>query len=121
MFYLFAIAAVIILLFFVVRSKFTAETKKSSPESAKLDSISDDTVLIFFAPWCGHCKRAMPEFTKASEMPDIKVLMINSDDPKNKSLLQQHSVKGFPHIVKANGTVHEGPRTAEAIAKFAEK
>lgn len=122
MFYIIAIAIVVVLLIFIItQSKFTAEANKTSPSSTKMDSISDDTVLIFFAPWCGYCKKAMPDFIKVSEMPNTKVLMVNSDDPKNKSLLEQYSVKGFPKIMKANGTVYEGPRTAEAISKFAAK
>ena len=117
---------VLIAIFFIIgiymtcKSKF-AETVKTTPKGSKTDSIADDTVLIFFAPWCGHCKSAMPEFVKASEISDGKVLLINSDDPKSKKLMETYSINGFPTIKKANGTDYKGARKAEDIKKFADK
>jgi thiol-disulfide isomerase/thioredoxin len=116
------LVALLVLLgiYMTCKSKF-AETVKTTPMEAKTDSITEDTVLIFIAPWCGHCKSAMPEFIKASEMSDGKVILINSDDPKNKKLMEKHSVRGFPTIKKANGTEYKGGRTSEDIKKFADK
>lgn len=110
----------IIGIYMTCKSKFS-ETIKTTPKDSKIDSITDDTVLIFFAPWCGHCKSSMPEFVKATEISNGKVLLINSDEPKNKKLMEQHSVKGFPTIKKANGTEYKGGRKAEEIKKFADK
>ena len=81
-------------IFISCKSKF-GETVKTSPSESKNDSITDDSVLIFFAPWCGHCKKSMPDFIKASEISDGKVILINSDDPKNKKLMEKYSIRGF--------------------------
>jgi protein disulfide-isomerase A6 len=113
-------ALLLVGIYLTCKSKFT-ETVKTTPKDSKTDSISDDTVLIFFAPWCGHCKSAMPEFIKASEMSNGKVLLINSDDPKSKKLMEQHSVRSFPTIKKANGIEYKGGRTSEELKKFADK
>ena len=112
--------AVLIGIFVLCKSKFS-ETVKTTPKESKIDSITDDTVLIFYAPWCGHCKKAMPEFIKATEMSNGKVMLVNSDDPKNKKLIQEHGVSGFPTIKKANGTEYKGGRTSEDIKSFADK
>ena len=104
------------------KSSFGAETTKTSDISSKIDSITPDTVLIFYAPWCGHCKSSMKDFMEASGSSNGKVMMINSDDsdPKVRALIKTYEIRGFPTIKKANGTIHTGQRTAAEIKKFAE-
>ena len=82
--------------------------------------IPDDVVIIFFAPWCGHCKKAKGEFEKAQRYGNGKVMLVDATLPENKDLVQKHNVKGFPTIVKGNKT-HNGPRTEKEILKFANK
>ena len=84
----------------------------------KLNTITDDTVLIFYAPWCGYCKKSMDEFEKAVEEGNGNILLINSDAEDNKDLLKKHKIEGFPTIVKGNGTVYNGDRTSKDIVEF---
>jgi len=100
-------------------SKFTSTQTKSTSVSSKYDSVDDNTVLIFYAPWCGHCKKSMPEFLKATEDPSVKVVLVNSDDPGAKKLIDKYSINGFPTIIKGDGTVFNGDRTAREIIEFA--
>jgi len=82
-------------------------------------NISSGKVYIFHAPWCGHCRAAMPEFEKVVEQnPDIE--LINSEYPESKILIDKFEVRGFPTILKDNGTKYIGPRTAESILEFAQ-
>ena len=109
----------IFLVFFYGSSKFTSTQTLTTSASSKYDYVDNDTVLIFYAPWCGHCKKSMAEFIKATEDPTVKVILVNSDDPSAKSLLNKYSVNGFPTIIKGDGTIFSGGRTAREIIEFA--
>ena len=94
------------------------ESIKTTSADAKNDSITKDTVLIFYAPWCGHCKRSMGEFLEAVTQGNGKVMMFNSDDPGSKDLITKYNINGFPTIMKASGEKYTGPRTSSEIIKF---
>ena len=102
----------------VGKSSFNDSIKTTNAD-AKNDSITKDTVLIFYAPWCGHCKRSMGEFKDAVSQANGKVMMINSDDPDSKELIEKYNVNGFPTIMKASGEKYTGPRTSSGIINFA--
>ena len=81
------------------------------------EDITSDTVLIFYAKWCGHCKNSMPEFKKAVGQGKGKVILVDSD--KNRDLVDKYKVKGFPTIIKGDKTEYkEKSRNAESIIKF---
>jgi len=99
------------------KSSFGVSSTSSSTSSS---DISDDTVLIFYAPWCGHCKRSMNDFIEASETPGVNIILVNSDLDSSKSLLKQFGIKGFPSIVRGNGDSYDKKsRTASDIIDFA--
>jgi len=100
-------------------SNFTTSTQiiGTTPEKEKINSIAPDTVLIFYAPWCGYCKSSMDEFQKAVDSGNGKILLINGDE--NRDLMVKYGVKGFPTIMKGNN-VHTGGRTSSEILDFAD-
>ena len=98
-------------------SKFAADTIDSSV--TPLNSISNDSVLIFYAPWCGHCKDKMGQFKDAVRDGGGKVILIDATDDSNKDKLDQYNIKGFPTIMKASGEKYSGPRYSDDIIKFA--
>ena len=81
--------------------------------------IADDSVLIFHATWCGHCKNSMTQFKEAVARGQGKVVLIDVDE--NKDIADQYNVKGFPTIIKGDGTEFRDSRTADAIIKFMNK
>jgi len=126
------------------KGKDTAETADKVPEAppaseAKL--LDKDTfesaiasgvsIVKFFAPWCGHCKRLAPTWdelaAKFSSVDDVTVAKVDctSDDNKNKELCSQQGVNGFPtlHLFKDGKKVEEfsGKRTIDALEAFVEK
>ena len=111
------LAAVVLLAFmmFSKKSKFGAD--KVSPIDN--NKITNDTVFIVFAPWCGHCADAKEEFELAEQKGNGKVKLVDATNPANKDLLAKLEVKGFPTIVKADGSKFSGSRTSRDILKFA--
>jgi protein disulfide-isomerase len=77
------------------------------------------TSYVFYAPWCGHCKKSMGEFKKANEM-DSSVVLVDTTNKSNDELVKKYKVKGFPTIIRvSDNEIYKGPRTANEIVEFA--
>ena len=55
-------------------------------------------LVIFYAPWCGHCKRAKPEFSAAAAVykDNPKVEFVAVDCTIHRSVCSAYNVNGFP-------------------------
>jgi thiol-disulfide isomerase/thioredoxin len=85
------------------------------------------SVVICKADWCGHCKKAAPEFSKLLSASPItlndgsKATVKILDGDKDKAEMAQYKVKGFPTILIVDGgqtTEYPGERTAEGVINF---
>ena len=58
------------------------------------------SVVAFVAPWCGHCQKMAPEYSKAALglYPLVPLYAVDCDAPKNKKLCADQGVKGFPTV-----------------------
>lgn len=85
------------------------------------------TFTMFYADWCGHCKKAKPAFKKfmgdgTLEVSSVKckVEMVNADS--GDSRLKSLNVQGYPTFILQlpNGTVTEykGKRHTDAYLEF---
>jgi thiol-disulfide isomerase/thioredoxin len=88
---------------------------------------AEKSLVICKADWCGHCKKAAPEFQKllgASPMTlkdGSKVVVKILDADKNKAEISKYKVRGYPTIlIDSNGqtTEYPGERTASAVIDF---
>lgn len=70
-------------------------------------------LVMFYAPWCGHCKQAKPEFTMAASRfkEDFKVMFsaVDCTLTENQAICKAHDVQGFPTIKYFNYFRHSEP------------
>lgn len=88
---------------------------------------SEPTFTMFFAEWCGHCKKAKPaflEFMADGNMTvgstTIKVDMVDADGDDER--LKALPVKGYPTFIlqMPDGSIKEykGPREPSGYLEF---
>mmetsp|Transcript_14561 Transcript_14561/g.37029 ORF Transcript_14561/g.37029 Transcript_14561/m.37029 type:complete len:480 (-) Transcript_14561:431-1870(-) len=80
------------------------------------------TLVQFFAPWCGHCKKLAPEYEKAAnKLKPQSIKLVRIDATAEKELASKFDVKGFPTLVwfeEGKDMQYDGTRTAEGIIEW---
>ncbi|KAJ2849329.1 protein disulfide-isomerase precursor [Coemansia brasiliensis] len=90
---------------------------------------SQDVLVEFYAPWCGHCKNLAPTYDKlgrimkGSGVVIAKMDAIANDVPSSEPELQ---IYGFPTIVLIRGEdnaiiEYKGNRSLESLVEFIEE
>ena len=97
------------------------------------DEISSNkkSLVMFYADWCGHCKKLKPTWDELSkevnenESSGVKMVKVNCGDPnkneKHKLIMKKYDIAGYPTIKLIEGdkvSEYEGQRTKEGIMKF---
>lgn len=84
----------------------------------------DNLLVMFYAPWCGHCTKFKGQYSEASQRVSrdgIGSLGI-VDATVQEKIAQEFQIKGFPTLkLFQNGrlkTEYNGQRTANDVYKF---
>mmetsp|Transcript_15445 Transcript_15445/g.39348 ORF Transcript_15445/g.39348 Transcript_15445/m.39348 type:complete len:244 (+) Transcript_15445:208-939(+) len=134
-----------VLLFIAAIAGATAQDPSQSIDGvididpSNVDSVLDGSKLTFgefYAPWCGHCKRLTPEYTKLAQMVkddpfmDAQVKIVKVDCDAHRELGQQFGIQGYPTLKvfprgvdvgkAASAIPYNGERSAEAIFSYLE-
>ena len=82
----------------------------SDPNSKAVDLTADNFnelvvnqnknawMVIFYAPWCGHCKAAMPDWDSAANNADEGLKFGKIDCTVHQSICSNYAVQGYPTI-----------------------
>jgi len=84
-----------------------------------------DVFVMFYAPWCGHCKALHPTFDQlATKLKGVKSITIAHIDATANDVDPKLSIRGFPTIKlfpandKANVIDYEGDRSLDDMLRF---
>jgi thiol-disulfide isomerase/thioredoxin len=97
-------------------------------------NLKNKVIILYYADWCGHCKRLKPAYNQLIEMSnngklDVSIAAVNADD--NDGLMErmrglgnkaEYDVRGFPSIVSYNNgkyySTYSYDNTQEGREKF---
>lgn len=102
-------------------SNIVTDSERLKPEENEI------MIVKFYAPWCGYCKKLVPDWNKLEQGYHKKrvngkviyVLKVNCDEyPK---IGESYQVQGYPTIkilTNSGDKDYEGPRNVSGMEKF---
>lgn len=109
-----------------------AEAKTVELDKSNFDETLSNSKLphfvMYYAPWCGHCKALKPTWETVSDKVEDKAVLakVDCDNKENQELCQRAGVKGYPTLVAYSvgdtdgGDLYEGGRDAKALTSYVE-
>uniref|UniRef100_A0A4W5Q275 Thioredoxin domain-containing protein n=1 Tax=Hucho hucho TaxID=62062 RepID=A0A4W5Q275_9TELE len=98
--------------------------KVDATDDVELNSLA--RLVMFHAPWCGHCNKLLPTFGKVATALKAKNIIAGSIDGTNvanRPLMQAFRVASYPTILMLHDdsyTLFEGDRSVDALVAFAD-
>ena len=83
-----------------------------------------NSLYLFKAEWCGHCKNFKSTWNKLKNELDDKINFITYDSSKDASIIKEYNIQGYPTIIlKQNDKAIEymGNRNINDIKEFINK
>ena len=99
----------LIILFLIHKFYLSKEGFASSADDFEETVDGQNSMVLFYADWCGHCKTFLPEWDQFSSswnndsQHDVKLMKVDCSKPsENKSqeaLMKKYNIKGYPTIL----------------------
>ena len=119
-----ALLLFILIVLFYFYSTYLKEGFEVKPDKLE-ELISPDktSLVLFYADWCGHCKKLKPTWKECAEKAKengLTMVQINVGEgtDKDKEISEKYSIDGYPTIILfKNGKPipYDGPRTEEGF------
>jgi len=116
-----------------IKSEAVPEDNSGPVKTAVADNWAElmevdtaDSLVMFYAPWCGHCKKLHPIMTQVGEhfASDASVQIVQMDFTANELSDKAYAVKGYPtlYLRQASGALvpYSGDRSMADLIKFVE-
>mgnify|MGYP003387377314 CR=1 FL=1 len=92
-------------------------------DSSNLKNYTKNSIILFYADWCGHCKDFIPQYVKMpNQIRKVNFAAVDGNLERNKSVLQKYNIEGFPTMLhfNSNGSYKEynGNRTVKDIKLY---
>ena len=85
----------------------------------------DYLLVLFYAPWCGHCKKFHPEYEKAAKTLRKENLFLSKVDATvEKKLAEKFEIQGFPTVklfIKGEAIEYTGGRKEQEVINWMRK
>lgn len=102
--------------------KGTVELTESTFKETVLNQSKNVWMVIFYAPWCGHCKSAMPDWDSAAKEADEGIKFGKVDCTAHQSICSNYGVQGYPTIkafINGKAEDYSGARDKESFLTYA--
>ena len=112
-----------LLLLYYVYSKYLKEGFELKPTELEDEIQSGKKLVLFYADWCGHCKKIKPVWDETAEeinKDDKKMIKVNCGEGTNeeKKIMKEYNIDGYPTIILFNNGKPEpysGERTKDGF------
>ena len=97
-------------------------------EDVRVLGSKKNALVMFFAPWCGHCKRLEPVFDQVDEQfgHDVVVAKVDCTEDSTREICIGEGVRSYPTLkyysalTGPEGQKHGGNRDFESLRKLVE-
>ena len=93
---------VLLVLYFIYVTFNLSEAFESSCGELPQKLNKDKQLVMFYADWCGHCKKIKPDWDEAAkEVGYEKMIKVNVGDvtEEQKKTMNTYGIQGFPTIL----------------------
>jgi thiol-disulfide isomerase/thioredoxin len=119
------ILLIMLIVLYFVYNKFLKEgfTNEITSDDVEGHVKSGTKLVLFYADWCGHCKKIKPIWEETSSQvndEELKMIKVNCGEgtPADQKIMKKYSIDGYPTIIKfvdGKAQLYQGERDVESF------